>query len=282
MRGLTKLKDRGAITPVGKTHLGVIKYSLGGLSSDTCPKSDTGLRSDTCISSDTGGGPKSDTSPVSDLIHIKHNLKENTINTSYSTAKLERDALLFLKLWQKWNDQNLTKWKASDPVKQYISLSRKIVTLWKKRGNKKSLEHELTILDVFLMQKHIDLGKDYSGPPRFWAGEKWVSGLEKWLSSPTPSHTGGNRKQLLPYAIKITVEDTPAAGQEKELEGPSSEQKWYLESLSDMLEAYEFHQDKQSLQDAVEWLYDDMRAKLSSAVLQDALKEVQTKLQETT
>lgn len=262
LRALSKLKDRGAIQEVGHTHLGVVKYLVGGSTSDTTG----GSKSDTGLKSDTGGGSKSDTGGVQNLIPIKHKLNNNTknIKASYSRENLERDEILFLQLWEKWNSHNMTRWEAAEPLKQYQQLRSSMLSLWKSRGYKKSLEHELRILDVFLMEKLISLGKDYSGPARFWAGQKWIAGLEKWLSSSAPSHTGGRRKELLPHAIKITVKESVerAAAAVTGEASPSSE-KWYLQSLNDMLEAYEIHKNYDSLSSALDWLHEDMKQKLS-------------------
>jgi len=255
LRALSKLKDRGAIQEVGHTHLGVVKYLVGGSTSDTTGGS----------KSDTGEGSKSDTGEVQNLIPIKHKLNNNTenIKASYSKENLERDEILFLQLWEKWNSHNMTRWEAAEPLKQYQQLRSSMLSLWKSRGYNKSLEHELRILDVFLMEKLISLGKDYSGPARFWAGQKWLAGLEKWLSSSAPSHTGGRRKELLPHAIKITVKESieRAAAAVTGEASPSSE-KWYIQSLNDMLEAYEIHKNYDSLSSALDWLHEEMKQKL--------------------
>lgn len=256
LRALAKLKDRGAIQEVGKTHIGVVKYLVGG------SKSDTGLKSD------TGGSSKSDTGGGQNLIPIKHNLKDNTKNTlaSFSKEGLERDELLFIQLWEKWKNNNMTRWEAAEPLQQYKILRSSMLSLWKSRGYRKSLEHELTILDVFLMEKLISLGKDYSGPARFWAGQKWLSGLEKWLSSSAPSHTGGKRRELLPYAIKIEVESAPeAAAPEAEQYTEESEEEWYLLSFAEIVEAYEIHKDYDKFSEALGYLENEMKILLSES-----------------
>lgn len=265
LRALSKLKERGAITERGKTHIGVVKYLVGGSTSDTSG----GSKSDTGLKSDTGEGSKSDTGEVQNLIPIKHNLKENTKNiiASYSKENLERDEILFLQLWEKWNSHNMTRWESSEPLKQYKLLRSSMLSLWKSKGYRKSLEHELQIVDVFLMEKLFSLGKDYSGPARFWAGQKWLAGLEKWLASSAPSHTGGKRKELLPYAIKITVQESVeravAATIEADEYTEESEEEWYLVRFHEILEAYEIHEDYQKFSEALDYLHDEMKILLS-------------------
>ena len=93
LRAFQKLKDKELIRLEGKTVLNVNRWSFSSI--------------------------RTDTSPVSELIHKSNKLTEKeTTNIKVSTCDSagllaeEDDERLFLQLWEKWSNNNLFKWSS--------------------------------------------------------------------------------------------------------------------------------------------------------------------------
>ena len=171
-RGLSKLRERKAIIEVGKTNIGSIKYRLGGTTFDTRPKSETRPTFDTPTS------PKSETPGVQDMTPIKLKKNNNTQNIKASDAD-ENDVHMFVELWNKWNGHCLCDWESMNPIQEYKSMKAVVLQKWKQHRSNKDLSFELQVCDIYIMQKLVSLGKEFSGPARFWSGSKWGQGLLK-------------------------------------------------------------------------------------------------------
>jgi hypothetical protein len=265
LRGLTKLKERNAIVEVGKTSIGSIKYKLGG------PRFKTGGPR-----SDTPGGRKSDTPPVQDLRPIKLNRKDNTKNI-LASANMEKDELMFVEFWNKWNDHVYTKWISENPMQRYQSMRIAVFKIWKNKQVNKDMSYEIQVCDIYIMQRLVQLGKDFNGPARFWTGIKWEQGLFRWLSSSTPSHMGGNRKSFIPHCIKVKIEESPeSANKEVQSAEPLiSHRGKYLKRVQDAKEAHEIHNDSSILKDTYQWIHDDMKFNLKPQEIEMIRKDNQ-------
>ena len=231
MRAIKRLKENSIIQPMGQTPFGVVKYKLRCTKSDTRISSDTCIESDTRPESDTPPRLESDTPPVSDMTPITANIKTNNNNLLIAASNDEK---IFLLLWEKWKDDNLCKWESLQPLKEYRTMRDSILALWKNKNINKDLIYELQVIDLYLMEGKEDItgqNGEWSGAPRLWGYRKWVNGITKWLSSPTPSRVSDKRKQYIPNVINIEepkVDNTPEAPSKQPQE---SEESKYLHEL---------------------------------------------------
>ena len=258
-RGLSKLRERKAIIEVGKTNIGSIKYRLGGTTFDTRPKSETRPTFDTPTS------PKSETPGVQDMTPIKLKKNNNTQNIKASDAD-ENDVHMFVELWNKWNGHCLCDWESMNPIQEYKSMKAVVLQKWKQHRSNKDLSFELQVCDIYIMQKLVSLGKEFSGPARFWSGSKWSQGLLKWLSSTTPSHMGGNRKDFISHCIKVENAKAPES-RNKATETTDTLATYkdnFLQRVMDAKEAHEIHNDNTILIDALQWIHNDMKYNLDA------------------
>ena len=161
LRALKGLRNKGAITNVGKTPTGVNKYALPRGS-----KSDTSVNPDTSSKSATPTSSKSDTSPVANLQPIKHKVNNN-IEILASSASYDRDVLLFVELWNKWYSNPLCLWESSSPLVEFQNMRTRVLASWQKQGLKKDMYYELQVCDIYLMQSSDSIcGKGpYRDPP---------------------------------------------------------------------------------------------------------------------
>jgi hypothetical protein len=204
LRSLARLRDDyQLITPVGKTKTGVVKYTLGGIQSETGIQPETGSNTETGIQTETGRGIQTETGGVSNPIPIKHKTKENIVNTSLAK---HADEILFCKLWNKWHSHVLCQWRADNPLQVYRQIRATILQLWKQSKASKDMSYELQVLDIYLMQQtdRINDNGERNTSPRFWGFDNWPKGVHKWLASTTKSHMGGGRKEYLSKAIHLT------------------------------------------------------------------------------
>lgn len=238
MRAIKRLKENKILNAIGQTPGGVVKYQLAGIKSDTCINSDT----PPCLESDTTPRPKSDTPHVSELIPITANRKANNINCLKLAST--KDEKIFSLLWQKWNSEALCNWQSLEPLKEYRMMRDRISALWKSKNINKDLIYELQVIDLYLMEAKQDItgGSDWNAAPRLWAERKWLSGIEKWLSSPTPSRVSDKRRQYIPNVISLKEPEEASQNQPEQPTSSSADEKdiqIYIQQLNAMYDDIE-------------------------------------------
>ena len=235
LRAVRKLQDKGLLTKYAMTPTGVNIYKLLGVITDTPVNTDTRITDDTRSTDDTPPSVNDDTSPVSQMTPITSKVTEK--NNNCLKLANTKDEKLFMLLWQKWNKNPLCLWDSDSPLKEYKLMRDSILALWKANKIQKDLIYEIQIVDIYLMQSEESItgGKEYTGHARLWAGPKWISGIEKWLSSATPSYLNSQRKAYIPRCIKLEIEEQKEAQPAQPAQQQSDSNK-YLEELEAMYE----------------------------------------------
>ena len=104
----------------------------------------------------------------------------------------------FIALFSKWRDKAISSWTSQDPIKQFFDLAIPAVMQF---GNRKHLIDELRVFDAYLMELEIRrtgaLDQEWTGAPVIYARHGWRKGLERWLSSPSPSMINPQRRALI-------------------------------------------------------------------------------------
>ena len=266
LRAFQKLKDKGLIKAEGKTHLNVNRWSFTSIRSETTPsiKPDT-----TPVSDPRPPSINPDTTPVSDLIYKSNKLTAKEItNITVSTEETcllaeTDDEVLFLQLWEKWNQHNLFKWSCIDtPLMEWRSIKKDV----KDSIKDKDLLNELVCIDIFCMQQWMNKtgGKDYSGSPAVWSDQRWIAGITKWLSSETASYINAQKKPYLKYAISLErpasqmvnaqAVTPPEAVQKKQ--GDNKVDDVWRKRLMSIYEAFDQHGNQHLLKTDFKELYD--------------------------
>lgn len=264
MRSMKRLKDDGHIIKTDIKYRGVVAYQFA-----TCTNLDTCTSSDTCTNLGTPTCTNLDTPTCTNLgtQTVKGTEKKNTILASTD------DESLFLLLWEKWNDHNLCKWSSmNEPLSEYRMMKAEVVGVLEHKRIKKDFCLELQVIDIFIMQQLMKYGQagTYEGSARVWSGDRVWSGLSKWLCSDTPSYINADKARYKRFMIKLEdkhqepVHQVSFAGTETrqndvlESKDDSQEVLHFQNALKDIYEAFELHQDEDTLQNALQWLYEDM------------------------
>lgn len=206
IRAVKGLKTKNILQEVGKTTAGVNIFKIiRGITDGTSVTDDTRVTDDTSVTDDTTPSVTGDTTPVSQVTPIT-SYRTDKNNNCFKLANT-KDEKLFSLLWEKWSQSPLCLWEALNPLQEYQLLRDRVLNLWKTKNYQKDLLYELQIVDIYLMQSkdNITQGKEYSSAPRLWAKNKWSSGIEKWLSSSTPSYLSSERKAYISKCIHLEV-----------------------------------------------------------------------------
>ena len=151
-----------------------------------------------------------------------------------------KDEKIFSLLWQKWNSEALCKWQSLEPLKEYRMMRGRISALWKSKNINKDLIYELQVIDLYLMEARQDItgGSDWNAAPRLWANRKWLSGIEKWLSSPTPSRVSDKRRQYISNVISLAEPEEASQNQPEQPTSSSADEsdKEYVKDLEALYE----------------------------------------------
>ena len=130
--------------------------------------------------------------------------------------------------------------------------------------------------------------KPYTGVARVWSGQRWISGLSKWLSSETASYINAERAKFKPHMITLSkahhdqTSDHAIAGAEEHTEDDVRTKdgckvvEEYKKRLTDIYEAFEIHEDESTLKDAVDWLMQEMQAMLTPEQIEAVKQQTKT------
>lgn len=271
MRSMKRLKDDGHIIKTDFKYRGVIAYSF-----DTCTNLDTCTSLDTCTNLDTPTCTNLDTPTCTNLDTQTVKGTDKETNTVLASTD---DEILFLLLWEKWNNHNLCMWSAdNEPLSEYRMMKNEVIAHLQQNNISKDWCLELQVIDIFIMQQLLKYsnGKEYTGHARLWSGIRVWSGLSKWLSSDTPSYINASKARFKPHMI--TLQDThqqrthevSIAGTERHDKGLLSsadnneDVKHFTRTIKDIYEAFEIHEDQKTLEDALSWINEDMNKVLTA------------------
>lgn len=90
---------------------------------------------------------------------------------------------------------------------------------------------------------------------------------------------GGDRKRYVNQCIRVTVsnDDSGQAGKASQNVAENTEgvntRQWWTERLHDVMEAWEIHNDNSILNDAFDWLHNDMVASMTKEQIQTARQQ---------